>query len=391
MRILLVCAALCAASSSNVLASTEFQPIATKFAYGGRHSMLELPATTLSALRPTEDPAVPEMPAAAGDGDKDDSGVDAPNAVATVVTAQKLTRVFSKSELCTTAASVAEANNLPVPFFTNLIQQESGFKPHVVSPAGAQGIAQFMPRIAAHYGLHNPFDPIHALAVSGRFLRELLEQFGNNLGLAAAAYNGGSGRVGNWLARKGKLPDETRTYVRNITGQPVEHWVRAKAKAEEVKLPKHARCPNLQTIEARITVPAQAGYAVASAAEKSAAVASKGGKKTIVIGGSPSKKPIAVAVAQPGKKPAAGVAAARGKVNTTIMAAENPGKGKQASIKLASADPAAISAAISSAAKPAAKPAAKAAAKAEAKTAGKAAAKPAAAPAASKKVKVAAR
>ena len=37
MRILLVCAALCAASSTNVLASTEFQPIATKFAYGGRH------------------------------------------------------------------------------------------------------------------------------------------------------------------------------------------------------------------------------------------------------------------------------------------------------------------------------------------------------------------
>ena len=69
-------------------------------------------------------------------------------------------KAFTRSELCHTAASVATANNLPIPFFANLIQQESGFRPHVVSSAGAQGIAQFMPQVAASNGLANPFDPI---------------------------------------------------------------------------------------------------------------------------------------------------------------------------------------------------------------------------------------
>jgi soluble lytic murein transglycosylase-like protein len=147
------------------------------------------------------------------------------SAIKSVVAApdQAIPRAFTKSELCTAAASVAEANDLPIPFFTSLIRQESGFKPHVVSPAGAQGIAQFMPRTAVAYGLTDPFDPIPALEASGRFLAELVEQFGN-LGLAAAAYNAGPTRVKNFVTKRRKLPAETRQYVQSITGRPVEQW-----------------------------------------------------------------------------------------------------------------------------------------------------------------------
>ena len=108
-----------------------------------------------------------------------------------------------------------------------------------------------MPRVAAAYGLTNPFDPIHALAVSGRFLAELLQQFGN-IGLAAAAYNAGPNRVLNWMAKLGKLPTETRNYVKAITGQPAEQWARSKQKAEEVRMPPHARCPGSKVMEARV-------------------------------------------------------------------------------------------------------------------------------------------
>jgi hypothetical protein len=158
---------------------------------------------------------------------------------------EKPVRVFSKEELCNTAMSVAEENNLPVLFFANLIQQESAFRPHVVSPAGAQGIAQFMPQVAEAYGLADPFDPIDSLHASGRFLSELRAQFGN-LGLAAAAYNAGSRRVQNWLARRGKLPAETRQYVRNITGRPAEHWVRNRNLVAHADIPLYARCSALR-------------------------------------------------------------------------------------------------------------------------------------------------
>jgi hypothetical protein len=156
---------------------------------------------------------------------------------------------FTKTELCSAAASVAAANNLPIPFFANLIQQESGFKPHVVSPAGAQGIAQFMPRVAASYGLENPFEPLSALKASARLLTDLIDRFGN-LGLAAAAYNAGPKRVQDWMARRRKLPAETRHYVHSITGRPAEQWASRGLKNTEARLPPHARCPGLPAMAA---------------------------------------------------------------------------------------------------------------------------------------------
>jgi soluble lytic murein transglycosylase-like protein len=63
----------------------------------------------------------------------------------------------SLAELCDIAADVAETYDLPAAFFANLIHQESGFRPRVVSPAGALGIAQFMPATASSRGLRDPF------------------------------------------------------------------------------------------------------------------------------------------------------------------------------------------------------------------------------------------
>ena len=146
---------------------------------------------------------------------------------------------YTKDELCNTAAQVAAANNLPVSFFTNLIHQESGFRTYVVSRAGAQGIAQFMPSVAAENGLDDPFEPASALIASGKLLAELVAQFGN-LGLAAAAYNGGPRRVQEWLDGRGTLPAETRQYVFNITGYPADQWARQVFAAEA--MPAIARC-----------------------------------------------------------------------------------------------------------------------------------------------------
>jgi hypothetical protein len=148
----------------------------------------------------------------------------------------------SKQEVCETLVEAAQSNDLPTPFFIRLLQQESGFKPGVVSPVGAQGVAQFMPGTAAEMGVDNPFDPLEAIPASARMLKNLFRKFGN-LGLAAAAYNAGPKRVQDWLEKKGRLPDETRGYVKTITGSEAENWkVASAAGMTNIKLPRIAPC-----------------------------------------------------------------------------------------------------------------------------------------------------
>ena len=67
------------------------------------------------------------------------------------------------SELCPTLEQAAAENGLPLDFFVRVIWQESRFNALAISPKGAQGIAQFMPRTADWRGLSNPFDVNAAL------------------------------------------------------------------------------------------------------------------------------------------------------------------------------------------------------------------------------------
>jgi len=125
--------------------------------------------------------------------------------------------------LCRLIEGAAQRQDLPRDFLTRLIWQESSFRTAVVSPAGAQGVAQFMPGTAKERGLADPFDPEQAIPKAAELIAELSERFGN-LGLAAAAYNGGPARVSLWLEGRGDLPIETRNYVASITGRAVEEW-----------------------------------------------------------------------------------------------------------------------------------------------------------------------
>jgi Transglycosylase SLT domain len=128
--------------------------------------------------------------------------------------------------LCKALLASAVDNGLPVPFFANLIWQESRFQHDAVSSAGALGIAQFMPEVAIEVGLGDPFDPHEAIPASAKFLHSLREQFGN-VGFAAAAYNAGAHRVTEWLEHKKTLPRETQIYVVRVTGRSAEAWRKA--------------------------------------------------------------------------------------------------------------------------------------------------------------------
>jgi soluble lytic murein transglycosylase-like protein len=95
------------------------------------------------------------------------------------------------------------------------IYAESNFNPFARSPAGAQGIAQFMPGTAVAYGLRDPFDAAAAIDAQAHLMHDLLSRFGS-VPLALAAYNAGAGAV----ADCGCVPayPETQAYVAKILG-----------------------------------------------------------------------------------------------------------------------------------------------------------------------------
>jgi hypothetical protein len=93
------------------------------------------------------------------------------------------------------------------------LMAESNFNPFAVSPAGAEGIAQFMPGTAASYGLSDPFDPVEAIDAQAHLMSDLIHQFGSPE-LALAAYNAGPAPVESCSCVPA-IP-ETRAYVARI-------------------------------------------------------------------------------------------------------------------------------------------------------------------------------
>ncbi len=103
--------------------------------------------------------------------------------------------------------------NVSAALLAGQLMAESNFDPDAGSPAGAQGIAQFMPSTAAAYGLRDPFDPVEAIDAQAHLMSDLLRQFGDP-SLALAAYNAGPAPV----EACGCVPDypETKAYVSRI-------------------------------------------------------------------------------------------------------------------------------------------------------------------------------
>src|SRR5262249_2896294 len=137
-----------------------------------------------------------------------------------------------QQSICLLLESAAHANGLPVEFFVRLIWQESRFQPAAIGPPTrrgkhALGIAQFMPATAAERNLLDPLNPIEALPQAAEFLKELRARFGN-LGLAAAAYNAGPGRVRAWMSGGASMPAQTRAYVLAVTGNSVDEWAKGR-------------------------------------------------------------------------------------------------------------------------------------------------------------------
>lgn len=167
------------------------------------------------------------------------------------------------ADVCRLIENRSRWRGIDVHFIARLIHAESRFSPDAVSPAGAQGIAQFIPSTARLRKLDDPFDPAAALTASIDYLSELQTTFGN-LGLAAVAYNAGEGAARRFAAGGG-IPWETETYVLAITGRPAADWRDPAARHDipriDAQQPFAKACPGhvARPGRVRIAAPASAG------------------------------------------------------------------------------------------------------------------------------------
>jgi Transglycosylase SLT domain len=98
------------------------------------------------------------------------------------------------------------------------MHQESSFKLRALSHKGASGLMQLMPATARRLGVTNIYDPRQNIEGGVKYMRMLLDMFGQDVRLALAGYNAGEGAV---MKYGNNIPpyNETREYVRRISAR----------------------------------------------------------------------------------------------------------------------------------------------------------------------------
>ena len=110
--------------------------------------------------------------------------------------------------------AAAKRYSMDADLITSVIAVESNFDPKAVSRKNARGLMQLLPETAARLGVKNIDDPAENIDAGTRYLRDLLQQYNNDLSLALAAYNAGPDKVQLY----GRVPpySETISYVRRV-------------------------------------------------------------------------------------------------------------------------------------------------------------------------------
>ena len=120
----------------------------------------------------------------------------------------------SRTEIDNLISKYADRNGLDEDFVKAVINQESGFNPNATSKCGAMGLMQLMPSTAQGLGVTNAYDAEQNIEGGTKYLKGLMDRFGNDKSLALAAYNAGP----NAVKKYGGIPPyaETQNYVKNV-------------------------------------------------------------------------------------------------------------------------------------------------------------------------------
>ncbi len=127
---------------------------------------------------------------------------------------EELAALPKGADLPALVEAIARRRGLDPKLVRAVVEVESAFRPDAVSPKGATGLMQLMPRTASELGVADPLDPEANVDGGVRYLIQLLDLYNGDVQKALAAYNAGPGAV----ARHNGVPPfrETRDYVRKV-------------------------------------------------------------------------------------------------------------------------------------------------------------------------------
>jgi len=127
--------------------------------------------------------------------------------------------------------------NIDPLFILAVIRQESNFMPDAISYAGAQGLMQIMPSTGegiarqigvSNYNVNMLTDPDINIRMGAFYLRQQLDNFGQNKFYCLGAYNGGPGRMSDWVSKRGNMDidefiesisyEQSREYIKKVMG-----------------------------------------------------------------------------------------------------------------------------------------------------------------------------
>ncbi len=127
---------------------------------------------------------------------------------------EKTARTSVENDIKNSIEKASRKYDLPSDLIKGVIKAESDFQVKAESSAGALGLMQLMPATAEELGVKDPFDIDQNIDGGTRYLRKMMDRFGNDPRLALAAYNAGPGTVERY---DGKVPyKETRHYVERV-------------------------------------------------------------------------------------------------------------------------------------------------------------------------------
>jgi soluble lytic murein transglycosylase-like protein len=187
---------------------------------GDESSFVDVPTVEIDHIE--------ELPAETPEASK-----DAPESAAKLqASAKKIAQPVDLNEVVNAASGTYR---LDPDLVNSVIRAESGFNVHAISPKGAQGLMQLMPKTALDLGVQNAFDPQANVEGGTRYLRELLERYDFDLVKALAAYNAGPQRVEQY----GGVPPyyETKAYVARIVRDFNKKKLAANAAAKTASQP----------------------------------------------------------------------------------------------------------------------------------------------------------